>query len=66
MNELVLTSNKLTSNFAGLVTSGRGPDVGLGPPVFFYEVADTETCLIAQNAMTFLLCLKITHSDVFK
>jgi hypothetical protein len=33
INELVVTSNKLTNNFAGLVTSGLRPDVALGPPV---------------------------------
>jgi hypothetical protein len=33
MNELVVTSNKLTNNFAGLVASGLGPDVASGPPV---------------------------------
>jgi hypothetical protein len=27
INELVITSNKLTNNFAGLVTSSLGPDV---------------------------------------
>jgi hypothetical protein len=30
---LVVTSNKLKINFAGLVTSGIGPDVAGGPPV---------------------------------
>jgi hypothetical protein len=33
INELVVTSNKLTDNFAGLITSGLGPDVARGPPV---------------------------------
>jgi hypothetical protein len=33
INELVVTSNKFSNNFAGLVTSGLGPDVILGPPV---------------------------------
>jgi hypothetical protein len=32
-NELVVTSNKLTNNFAGLVTSGLRPDVARRPPV---------------------------------
>jgi hypothetical protein len=32
MNELLLTSNKLTNNFAGPVTCGLGPDVACGPP----------------------------------
>jgi hypothetical protein len=27
INELVVTSNKLTNNFVGLVASGLGPDV---------------------------------------
>jgi hypothetical protein len=33
INELVVTSNKLTNNFAGLVKSGLGPGVVRGPPV---------------------------------
>jgi hypothetical protein len=33
INEDVGTSNQLTNNFAGLVTSGLGPDVAFGPPV---------------------------------
>jgi hypothetical protein len=33
INELVVTSNKLTNNFAGLVTSVLGPDMARGPPV---------------------------------
>jgi hypothetical protein len=33
INERILTSNKLTNNFTGLVTSGLGPDVAGGPPV---------------------------------
>jgi hypothetical protein len=33
INELVLSSNKLTNNFTSLVTSGLGPDVALGSPV---------------------------------
>jgi hypothetical protein len=33
INELVTTSNKLTNNFSGLVTSGLGMDVARGPPV---------------------------------
>jgi hypothetical protein len=33
INELAVTSNKLTNNFAGLITSGLGPDVARGPPV---------------------------------
>jgi hypothetical protein len=33
VNEFVVTSNKLTNNFAGLVTSGLGPDVARRPPV---------------------------------
>jgi hypothetical protein len=33
INELVVTSNKLTNNFASLVTNGLGPDVARGPPV---------------------------------
>jgi hypothetical protein len=33
INELVLTSNKLTNNFADLVTSGPGPGVAHGSPV---------------------------------
>jgi hypothetical protein len=33
MDELVVTSNKLTNNFAGLVTSGLGSDVARGPLV---------------------------------
>jgi hypothetical protein len=41
INELVETSNKLTNNFAGLVTNGTGPDVARGPPVgscwYMYE-----------------------------
>jgi hypothetical protein len=32
INELVVTCNKLTNNFAGLVTSGLGLDVVHGPP----------------------------------
>jgi hypothetical protein len=32
INELVVISNKLTNNFAGLVTSGFGSDVARGPP----------------------------------
>jgi hypothetical protein len=32
INELVATSNKLTNNFAGLITSGLGLDVARGPP----------------------------------
>jgi hypothetical protein len=32
-NELVVTSNKLTNKFAGLVISGLGPDVARSPPV---------------------------------
>jgi hypothetical protein len=32
-NELVVTSNKLTNNFAGLVTSDLAPDETRGPPV---------------------------------
>jgi hypothetical protein len=31
INELVVTSNKLTNKFAGLVTNGLGPDVARGP-----------------------------------
>jgi hypothetical protein len=33
INELVVTSNKLTNNFVGLVTSGIEPDLARGPPV---------------------------------
>jgi hypothetical protein len=33
MNEFVATTNNLTNNFAGLVTSCLGPDVTRGPPV---------------------------------
>jgi hypothetical protein len=33
INELVVTSKKLTNNFAGLVTAGLGPDMARGPPV---------------------------------
>jgi hypothetical protein len=33
INELVVTSKKLTNNFAGLVATGVGPDVARGPPV---------------------------------
>jgi hypothetical protein len=33
INELVVTSNKLTNNFDGLVTSGLGPDMARGLPV---------------------------------
>jgi hypothetical protein len=33
LNELVVTSNKLTNNFAGLVTSYLGSDMARGPPV---------------------------------
>jgi hypothetical protein len=33
INELVVTSNKLTNNFTSLVTSSLGLDVALGPPV---------------------------------
>jgi hypothetical protein len=33
INELVVTSYKLTNNFAGLITNGLGPDVARGPPV---------------------------------
>jgi hypothetical protein len=33
INELVVTVNKLTNHFAGLVISGLGPDVARGPPV---------------------------------
>jgi hypothetical protein len=33
VNELVLNTNKLTNNFAGLVTIGFGPDVACGPPL---------------------------------
>jgi hypothetical protein len=33
INELVVTSNKLTNDFVGLVTSGLGPDVARGWPV---------------------------------
>jgi hypothetical protein len=32
INEIVLTSNKL-NNFAGLVTSGLGPNAARSPPV---------------------------------
>jgi hypothetical protein len=32
-NELAVTSNKLTNNFEGLVTSGLWPDVACGQPV---------------------------------
>jgi hypothetical protein len=32
INELAITSNKITNNFTGLVTSGLGPDVARGPP----------------------------------
>jgi hypothetical protein len=30
INELVVTSNKLTNSFVGLLTSGLGPDVVVG------------------------------------
>jgi hypothetical protein len=33
INELAVTSNKLTENFAGLVTSGTEPGVARKPPV---------------------------------
>jgi hypothetical protein len=33
LNELVVASFKLTNNFAGLFTSGLGPDMALGQPV---------------------------------
>jgi hypothetical protein len=33
INELVVTNNKLTNDFSGLVTSGLRPDVAHGPPV---------------------------------
>jgi hypothetical protein len=33
INKLVVTGNRLTYDFAGLVTSGLGPDVTRGPPV---------------------------------
>jgi hypothetical protein len=33
INELIVTSNKSTDNFAGLLTSGLKPDVTRGPPV---------------------------------
>jgi hypothetical protein len=33
LNELVVSSFKLTNNFAGLFTSGLGPDMALGQPV---------------------------------
>jgi hypothetical protein len=33
INELTVTSNKSTDNFAGLLTSGLKPDVTRGPPV---------------------------------
>jgi hypothetical protein len=32
INSLVATSNKLTQNFVGLVTSGLRPDLARGPP----------------------------------
>jgi hypothetical protein len=33
INKLVVTVNKLTNNFADLVTRGLGQDVTRGPPV---------------------------------
>jgi hypothetical protein len=33
INKLVVTSKKLTNNFAGLAANGLGPDVARGPPV---------------------------------
>jgi hypothetical protein len=33
INKLLITSNKLKNNFAGLVRSILGPDVARGPPV---------------------------------
>jgi hypothetical protein len=33
VNELVVTSDKLTNDFVGLVTSGLGPDVACESPV---------------------------------
>jgi hypothetical protein len=33
INELVITSDKLTNNFMGLVTNGLGSDMASKPPV---------------------------------
>jgi hypothetical protein len=38
MNEIVVTSNTLTNNFAGQVTSYLEPDVAPGLPVGYAEL----------------------------
>jgi hypothetical protein len=38
INELVVTRNKLTNSFAGVVTGGLAPDVACGPPVVYGEL----------------------------
>jgi hypothetical protein len=45
VNELVVTSNKLTNNFAGLVTSGLGPNVASGSPVLPRWYKKSNFCL---------------------
>jgi hypothetical protein len=39
--EFAVTNNVLTNNFAGLVTSGLGPDMARWPSVFSSRVPDT-------------------------
>jgi hypothetical protein len=46
-NELVVNSNKLTNNFAGLVTSGLGQDVARGPPVLPRLCSFKCACFVA-------------------
>jgi hypothetical protein len=43
INELVVTGNRLTNNFAGLITSGLGLDVARGPPVERADIGYTAS-----------------------
>jgi hypothetical protein len=48
-NELVVTRNKLINNFAGLVTSGLGPDVACGPSLITLLYANKQEVFTAAQ-----------------
>jgi hypothetical protein len=55
MNELVATGNKLTNNFADLVRSCLGPDVGREPLVVscWYRLIFNKACLLRSHSVRY-------------
>jgi hypothetical protein len=61
INELVITSNKFTNNFSGLVTSCLGPDMARGPPVFH---ADVERTTFYITRTLFIFNVKVNKTNI--